>query len=43
MSNSDIPGTDFDDVNNQDEEDAVFGDQPAVVDVPDDENEDDGA
>jgi hypothetical protein len=41
MSNSDIPPTDFDEVETQDEQDAVFGvDRPAIVDVPD---EDDGA
>jgi len=44
MSNSDIPATDFDDVENQDEEDAVFGTTRNVVDVPDDDaGEDDGA
>jgi hypothetical protein len=40
MSNSDIPPTDFDDIETQDEQDAVFGISPPVVDVPDD---DDGA
>jgi hypothetical protein len=41
MSNSDIPATDFDDIENQDEEDAVFGATRAIIDVPD-ESEDDG-
>jgi hypothetical protein len=37
MSNSDVPPTDFDDIETQDEEDAVFDvDQPAAADVPDD-------
>jgi hypothetical protein len=35
MSDSDIPATDFDDIENQDEEDTVFGTTRAVIDVPD--------
>jgi hypothetical protein len=35
---ADIPPTDFDDIENQDQEDVVFGrDKPVTVDEPDDD------